>query len=289
MLAGMINGSSTDHSDFSVTFWGVRGTMPVCDSAFAGVGGNTSCVEVKCGAKRLILDAGTGIVGLASTIDLADGPIDILLSHTHIDHILGLLFFNPIYQKEANIRLFAGHLLPEEHLRETLGRVMSPPIFPVHFNEVASSPETIDFTAGETLTDRVDMGDGIVIRTAPLKHPDRATGYRIEYQGKSLCYITDIESAPDTLDKDIQQFIGGTDYLIYDSTFDDEEFQQYKGWGHSTWQHAIRLAEASDVKRLAIYHHHHEANDIQLNKRDEALKNIPLKVDISREGLSVSI
>ena len=278
-----------DSSDFTVTFWGVRGTMPVTDPAFAKVGGNTSCVEVNCGTKRLILDAGTGIVNLGKTLEIGSEPIDILLSHTHIDHILGLLFFEPIYNQDAHIRVFAGHLLPETNLKHTLNKVMSPPIFPVTISEVSSTLETVDFQAGTTISDDIDLGEGVTVTTTKLYHPDRATGYRIGYNGKSVCYITDIEHSPDELDTPLLDFIHGTDYLIYDSTFDDAEFQQYQGWGHSTWQHAIRLAEAADVRRLALYHHHHQVNDIDLENREKKLNNSRLLIDISHDNMSISI
>lgn len=263
--------------------------MPVTDPAFSAVGGNTSCVEVKCGSKRIILDAGTGIVNLGNTIEVGDEPIDILLSHTHIDHIQGLLFFEPIYNKNAHIRVFAGHLLPEYNLRDTLNKIMSPPIFPVTIHEVSSNLETIDFKAGTRITDDIDLGDGVSISTTKLYHPDRATGYRIEYKGKSLCYITDIEHTPDELDASVLRFIDNTDYLIYDSTYDDEEFQAYQGWGHSTWQHAIRLAEKASVKRLALYHHHHKVNDEIIKERENELNKSNLLIDVSSESMVISI
>lgn len=278
-------------NQFTVRFWGTRGTMPVTDPAFAKFGGNTSCVEVNCGSRRFILDAGTGIVGLGEELNVPPGePIDILLSHTHIDHILGLLYFKPLYESGTYIRIFAGHLLPTLTLRDTLAKLMSPPIFPINISEVHSIVETIDFTAGNTLGEPYfDENDAVRIHTLPLHHPDKATGYRIEYDNKSVCYITDIEHAPGELDDALLEFIRGTDYLIYDSTYDDEEFQKFQGWGHSTWQHAIRLAENAEVKRLGLYHHHQKINDLNLESRQISLKNKELKIDVTHEGLIISL
>lgn len=289
MLSGMTV-QHTQSSDFSVRFWGVRGTMPVTDPDYARIGGNTSCVEVMCGAKRFILDAGTGIVGLGKQLPYSlDKPIDILLSHTHIDHILGLLYFAPLYDANAHIRVFAGHLLPDDTLAKTLSKLMSPPIFPIAIEQVHSQLETVDFEAGARLAAPYFTDERITIRTLPLHHPDRATGYRIEYKGKSVCYITDIEHDPGQLDPALLQFIDATDYLIYDSTYDDEEFKNYQGWGHSTWQHAIRLAESANVKRLALYHHHPEVNDINLSIRQNFLKNKHIQVDVSHEGMAITL
>ena len=108
-----------------------------------------------------------------------------------------------------------------------------------------------DFIAGETLTPR----PGVTLRTAPLNHPNGATGYRVEYGGKSICYITDTEHTPGKPDRHILDLIAGADIVIYDSTYTDEEFPRYVSWGHSTWQEGVRLADAAGAKRLVIFHH----------------------------------
>ena len=114
-----------------------------------------------------------------------------------------------------------------------------------------------DFNVG----DELHPGEGIVVKTAPLRHPNGATAYRVEYDGNSVCYVTDTEHDPDTPDQAILDFIQNADLVIYDSTYTDEEFPAKVGWGHSTWQEGIRLCRAANAKRLALFHHDPDHND----------------------------
>ena len=127
------------NNEFYIKFWGVRGTVPVVNKSFKKYGGNTSCVEVRCNGRQIILDAGTGIRPLGLTMDICD--VDILLSHTHLDHIQGLPFFNPLHCKGSNVALWAGNLLPEHTLEKILHKIMTPPVFPLAMGDVYSSVE----------------------------------------------------------------------------------------------------------------------------------------------------
>lgn len=275
-------------SEFSATFWGVRGTMPITDASCSQFGGNTSCVEIRCGSKRLILDAGTGLINLSKTITDANQPIDILLSHTHIDHVLGLMFIPQLYDKNYHVRVWAGHLSPDKTLMEVLSRLISPPIFPIDIRTVACCFEPKDFLAGGDFP-QIFAAEGITIHTLPLNHPDRATGYRISYQDKSACYITDIEHIPDVFEPKLINFIKDADLLIYDSTYDDAEFTQYQGWGHSTWQYAIKLAEKANIRKLSLFHHDPAANDLTLSNRQKLLNNAHHNINVSRENMKLTI
>src|SRR3546814_20313018 len=102
---------------------------------------------------------------------------------------------------------------------------------------------------------------GISLRTAPLNHPNGATGYRVDYGGKSICYITDTEHMPGQPDRNILELIAGADIVIYDSTYTDAEFPRYVSWGHSTWQEGARLADAAGAGRLVIFHHDPSPDD----------------------------
>lgn len=248
---------------FTVRFRGVRGTIPTSGPATARYGGNTSCVEVRCGNRLIILDAGSGIRQLGE--QLQDREMDILLSHTHIDHILGLPFFVPAYDSACTLRLWAGHLLPESTLKKALGQYMCPPLLPVTPEHFKAEVAFHDFQAGENLSGGIWMESGIRVLTLPLAHPDQATGYRIEYAGAALCYITDYEHSSEVPDAALAEFVRGADALIYDSTYSDEEFARYKGWGHSTWQQGVRLANAAGVKRLCVYHHDPSSDDAKLD------------------------
>ncbi len=215
-------------------------------------GGNTSCLEVLAAGRRLIFDAGTGIRPLGlELVRQAPLDIDIYFTHTHFDHLAGLTFFSPLFDKRNSVRLWAGHLEPPYTLKKVVSSFMQAPIYPVTLDVFQATVSFTEFKAGEDLT----CGQSIAMRTAPLHHPNGATGYRIEYGGKSICYITDTEHYEGRRDKTIVDLCRGADIMIYDSSYTDAEYPRYKGWGHSTWQEGVRVADAAGVGTLAIFHH----------------------------------
>lgn len=243
---------------FKVKFWGVRGSIACPGALHSQFGGNTSCVEVSMGGRRVIFDAGTGIRNLGKWFLKRDvRRATILLSHTHWDHINGLPFFQPSFHKGYHFDIMAGHLLPRERIFRVIGGQMTEPFFPVPIDKLSASFAYTDFTAGESF----NLFPDIRVRTALLNHPDRATAYRLEYQGRSVCYVTDTEHTPGEPNEAILALIEGTDLFIYDCTYTDAEFPERVGWGHSTWQEGVRLARAAGVRRLAIFHHDPDHED----------------------------
>lgn len=271
----------------TITFWGVRGTVPITHPDMSIFGGNTSCVEVRCGGRQIIFDAGTGLYQLGLYSDVAHS--DILLSHTHFDHIMGLPFYRSLHKPGSNVALWAGHLMPKHNIEQVMSHIMSSPIFPLTLEDVNSRVEFNDFYAGEDLLNTGFTNAGIRIRTLPLNHPDKATAYRLEYQGKSVCYVTDVEHTPGMLDLALVEFIRDADVFIYDATYDDENFAKYRGWGHSTWQEGVRLAQSANVKHYCAFHHDPDATDATLHKRQEALDVITCNAFIAKEGLKITL
>lgn len=274
---------------FTVKFWGVRGTIATPGTRTIRYGGNTSCVEMRCNGHVLIFDAGTGIYALGEALDHVK-ELDLFLSHTHVDHVLGFPFFSPAYNPDKVIRVWAGHLLEDGNtVRDALAQLMSPPLFPLTLDFLKADITYNDFLRGESPPCDQLKASGIDIQTLPLNHPDNATGYRVTYGGHSACYITDIEHRTDGMDEALIAFIRDADLLIYDSTYDDRDFDKYVGWGHSTWQHAVRLAEAANVKTLTLFHHDPGCTDDDLDKRAEELKAIRPNDYVAHEGLIIRL
>ena len=271
-------------NEFSVHFWGVRGSIACPGEATVRYGGNTSCVEVRCGDKLLIFDAGTGARLLGRKLAAAGRvEADYFFSHTHFDHIVGIPFFLPAYDAANRLDFWAGHLLPEHTIEQTLRGAMVSPLFPVPLDVMKAEITFHDFRAGETLEPR----PGIRIRTAPLNHPNNATGYRVEFGGRTMCYVTDTEHTVGTLDDTILGLIDGADMVIYDSTYTDEGFGSYVGWGHSTWQEGIRLCREAGVERLVIFHHDPDHDDAAMDDIAAKARAAFPGAIVAREGMTL--
>jgi phosphoribosyl 1,2-cyclic phosphodiesterase len=271
--------------DVAARFWGVRGTIPCPGPRTMRYGGNTSCVELRCGTHVFILDGGSGLRALGAELVAAAESVDadLFFTHTHIDHIMGLTAFAPARIAATRLRLWAGHLLPENNLEQALFRLVSPPVFPVPLSAFEARLEYRDFRCGETLA----PADGVVVRTAPLNHPDGATGYRFECGGKAVAYVTDTEHRPGVPDQNVLQLISAADLMIYDSTYEDEDFRI--GRGHSSWQEALRLADAAQVRQVALFHHNPEHDDEAMDRigaRAAAWRSGAL---VAREGMVVRL
>lgn len=275
-----------------VRFWGVRGSISCSGADYARYGGNTSCLEVTAGGRRLIFDAGTGIRPLG--LELArQAPVDldIYFTHTHLDHISGLTFFAPLFDKRNSVRLWAGHLKPPDTLKQVVKNLMQAPLYPVTPDIFQAQVQFREFSSGDILS----CGD-IAMRTTPLNHPNGASGYRVEHAGKSICYITDTEHSGGGPDTAIVDLCRGADVMIYDSSYSDAEYPRYKGWGHSTWQEGVRVADAAGVGTLAIFHHDPSHDDAFMDgvareaaaaRPGTAPGGLP-RVLVAHEGLTLS-
>jgi phosphoribosyl 1,2-cyclic phosphodiesterase len=278
--------SRTTSEAITARFWGVRGSIACPGERYVRYGGNTSCIEVRCGSHLFVLDGGTGMrelgIELARTRQL---DADVLFTHTHMDHIGGFPFFAPLFESTNRFVLWAGHLAPERTLEGVLHDVMADPVFPVPPSVFTAQVEYRDFEAGATFSPRA----GVVVRTALLSHPQRATGYRIEHGGRALCYVTDTEHVPGTRDERICALVRGADLLIYDSTYTDDELGDHLGWGHSTWQEGVRIADEAGVGRLVVFHHDPGHDDATMDRIAADAADARPGTITAREGMRLTL
>jgi phosphoribosyl 1,2-cyclic phosphodiesterase len=241
-----------------VKFWGVRGSIPTPQIENLTYGGNTPCVEVRsANSDVLIFDGGTGIRNLGQSLmeEFKSAKLSphIFLTHFHWDHIQGIPFFRPLYQAENEVTFYSSDRLSP--LQERLQGLMAKPYFPVSF-EVLSGRRTFVEIGSEP----VKRGD-VCIYPFPLNHPQGAVGYRIESPRGVIVYATDLEHGHQELDDVVREYSRRADILIFDAQYAPDEYESHKGWGHSTWLEATRVARDAGVKQLVLFHHDPWHND----------------------------
>jgi phosphoribosyl 1,2-cyclic phosphodiesterase len=303
-----------------VTFWGVRGSIPTPGHETARYGGNTLCVEVgfQGSGRTLIIDAGSGIRRLGAELlsrrENTHGlTLDLLLSHTHLDHILGLPFFGPIYRPDTRLTIYGPAISPGEPLEQVIGGQLSYRYFPVRQVELAAQVTYIDLREGV-----YDLGDGIRLSATYLNHPLLCMGYRIEWRGRSLCtafdtepfrnlFITDPdhpgydpmmalegETAALEANRRMRSFFREADLLIHDGQYTEQEYRSGRsGWGHSSIEQAVAAAESSGCRRLALVHHDPTRTDADLDDLSRRYAGVcaesGLQVSFAHEGLSIAL
>ncbi|MFM7908453.1 MAG: MBL fold metallo-hydrolase [Microcystis sp.] len=274
---------------FQIKFWGVRGSIPCPGSETVRYGGNTSCVEMQVGGERLIFDGGTGLRILGQSL-MAESPVKVHLffTHSHWDHIQGFPFFTPAFIRGNTFKIYAVPSTNGATIKQTLHDQMLHPNFPVPLQIMRADLEFYNLEMGETL----HYGD-VSVETRPLNHPGEAVGYRVNWQGLSAAYITDTEHFPDRFDDNVLALALQADVMIIDATYTDEEYNDPKyskvGWGHSTWQQAVKIAQAAQVKQLVLFHHDPAHNDDFLDRIGEQVRKIFPETILAREGLSIEL
>ena len=267
-----------------VRFWGVRGSVAASGDGFREFGGHTPCVEVRCGERLFVIDAGTGIVPLGVSLGAAaPAAVDVLLSHLHLDHVGGLPFFKPALLADRLVRLHCGNLRGQS-AEEALDRLFAPPLFPIGLSQLPGRFEHVGFKAGEDLA----FPDGPTVRTIPLNHPGGATGYRFEHRGRSVCYISDLEHQDPWPPPELAEFVRDADLVIFDGMFSETEYLRCRGWGHSTWQKGVDLCRAAAVGSLAIFHLHPQHEDEFLLRQEAEVRAAMPGAFLARQGMAVS-
>jgi len=303
-----------------IKFWGVRGSIPSPGPNTVKYGGNTLCLGLwlQDQDRLIIIDAGSGIRGLGDSLSFSKDPKDhlnteIFLTHTHLDHILGLPFFAPIHNPGTRLKIYGPVTCEEDPLEDVIGGQLSYRYFPVRQHELGASIEYIDLKEG-----KYDLGQGVTLITKYLNHPLLALGYRIEYGDKAVCTAYDTEpfynvfctdpcdpsydevlaSEGDWAARDenrrMEKFFKDADLLIHDGQYTQTEYDSGKrGWGHSPIEHVMAAARRANVKRLAICHHDPIRTDSQLDELSQLFFNPGITGDgvvfFAREGQEVEV
>ena len=285
---------------FSVRFWGTRGSIATPGPATVKYGGNTACTEVRCGQHLLILDAGTGIrmLGLSLQEEFEGRRLKghIFVGHTHWDHIQGFPFFAPAFNADNEFTIYSLHGA-EKPLERIFRGQMDSDYFPVRMTDMKAN---LKFSELES---DVDLG-GPRVSYVFLNHPGLAVGFRIRFEGRSLTYISDHESYgrlnpegqhPNPMDLEIEQFAANTELLISEAQYTEEEYEEKRGWGHSSFLDVLERAAHARAKALAVFHHDPSHEDQFLDNVEAYCnqtvqeRNYGFRCFLAREGMTVEL
>lgn len=248
-----------------ITIWGCRGSLPAPGPEKSIYGGNTSCVQVSHNNTCLILDGGSGIQRLGASLDPDTKEVNILLSHLHLDHIMGLGYFSPFYDPDYTINIW-GPAGSNESLVTRLRHYFSPPFFPVRLNEL---PAKINVTEIDNSTFKI--GD-LTITSEYLCHPGPTVGFRCTDGSSVFVYIPDHEPALGSFDFRDPDWCSGynlakdADLLFHDGQYTGNEYEDKAGWGHCSIDDAIQFASLAKVKKMVLFHHDPARTDLQLQE-----------------------
>ncbi len=269
-------------------FHGVRGSIPTSDQRTWRYGGNTSCIEVETPAgHRIILDGGTGLRSLYRSSGWVGSPDPVrafwLLTHYHWDHIQGLPFFPPLYDGRNHFEFFG--LRPEggEGIESALQGQMFRPYFPTELSALAAARSFTVVEEGH----RWQLGDA-TIEADRLNHPQGSLGYRIETEHGVATYATDTEPGDARGDAAVRHLARHTDVLIYDAHFSPELLVKRRGWGHSSWEHAVSVAQDADARCLVLFHHDPDSDDTTVDHFLQSARERWPNTWAAAEGLQVT-
>lgn len=270
----------------SVSFWGTRGSFPCSGVYFTQYGGHTSCVTCEAEDQLIIFDAGSGLMSLSSYLSTQPYKVaHLFLTHFHLDHLLGFPFFPQNRNSDFELNLYCGTLKEYGGLEYNLRNFIKPPLFPFTLDDFTASLKFHDIKSRTFLK----ITDRLQLHTMKLNHPNGSMGYKLNFKDKILCYITDTEYKLKTISQEFLNFINNAALVIFDTSYTDEEYPDFEGWGHSTWQEAIKICQSANVRQLAFFHHSPDHTDAKLGIiHQKALKRWS-RVITAYDGLKIEI
>ncbi len=253
-------------------FLGTRGSVSADGEEFFEFGGATSCVMLSVGDTKIVLDAGSGILKMPKS--MGDGSAHILISHPHIDHILGLPLCAMLYEKERKVHIY-GAKRDGMDVQEQIDRLMAPPLWPVGTEAFSADVHFHDIKEPFEIDDaEITFMEGA--------HPGGSTIYKIEYFGKSVVYATDYEPSQQT-DGQLIAFSKDCSMLIIDGQYTPEQLTYRKGYGHASYMQAMEIAQKANAKQMRIFHHSPFHNDEMLKKQEKRMQQIMCNSAFARQ------
>lgn len=270
------------------TIRGARGTQPQCGRQYVRYGGSTTCFSAESDKGILIIDAGTGISHVARDLLASqrqpEPEITILFTHYHMDHLIGLPAFEPLYSRNTKIRLM-GHTGAKYPWRESLRAFIGKPFWPIGFDDLGSVMNFQDLPSEKSEMEIY----GMKVSWMRVPHPQGCISYRITTDNGSIVFATDVEYARGTVDNRFISFCKNADTLIHDAQYREDEYGSYAGWGHSTPEVAAETALSAGVKKLVLTHHAPTRTDDQVDRIEDAVRKIFPYSFAARENMPVTI
>jgi phosphoribosyl 1,2-cyclic phosphodiesterase len=263
-------------------FWGTRGSCPVSGSSWAHFGGNTPCLEIVYEGKRVIIDAGTGIRPLG--VELQECSVDIFFSHTHLDHLIGLPFFEPLHHKSSSVRLWFPDGT-ERSPHDLLDSLFSSDFFPLHLDQIQAK-----LSFHKMHLEKPVRSGNVELSFIRAHHPGMTYCFKIKTPHETFGYITDNELQKE--DNALVQFFQGCDLLVHEAQYTDEEYQTKTGWGHSGLSNAIHFVQKVGCKRWIVTHHDPKHTDPMLETMQvEARKKLGSTCEVvwANDGMKIPL
>ena len=267
---------------WKLTVWGVRGSAPMLGADYAGYGGNTSCFSIDRGDTVVVLDAGSGLAALGDELVRRKvRRVDILLSHLHLDHVMGLFVFPLLHDAAAQV-----HLYGRPGLGQALDGLVGPPFWPMEFAHCRAAVQVHEVQAEGSFTLADGGVPGLTVAAMDGNHPNGCYYYRLDWSGHSMVYALDCELEGNMAAR-VARFARETDILVWDASFFPGEL--IRGWGHSTWEEGLAVGREARAGRVLMTHYGTKQSDLSVQEQERLARRTDSRIQFAREGMVIRL